>query len=249
MMMRFVLGTLLLSFNAFAGDFTSSATENALNAAQSQPELADWIQTMSPVRNRAGFFYFPTKNLVQPEAQALVLERLLRAEDDSAVRVALAYALDGSLLIPWEKIAAESDAKVRVAMIHLTKIHKGPDSSGLLVNALQDSSTEVRAEAARLAGYVQFSPNLTTALKAHLSDAAPNVRALAARSLGWQANPEYFEAIRPLLNDPEAAVRNRALQALANIDPVKTRAMPELANLQNDSHAPLAKRAKRLAEK
>lgn len=247
-MMRFVLGTLFLSFNASAGDFTSSATEKALAAAQNQPELADWIQTMTPVRNRAGFFYFPAKNLVQPEAQALLLERLLGAEDDSGVRVALAHALDGSLLIPWEKIAGESDTKVRVAMIHLTKIHKGPESSALLVNALQDPSTEVRAEAARLAGYVQLNPELATALKAHLSDAAPNVRALSARSLGWQADPEYFEVIRPLLKDPEAPVRNRALQALANIDPVKTKAMPELAKLQNDSHAPLAKRAQRLAE-
>jgi HEAT repeat protein len=248
MMMRFVLGTFFLSFNAFAGDFTSSATENGLTAAQNQPELADWIQTMNPVRNRAGFVYFPTKNLVQPEAQALVLERLLRAEDDSTVRAALAYALDGSLLIPWEKIAAESDAKVRVAMIHLTKIHKGPDSSALLVNALQDSSTEVRAEAARLAGYLPLNPKLATALKAHLSDSAPDVRALSARTLGWKGDPETFEAIRPLLKDPEAAVRNRALQALANIDPVKTKALPELAKLQNDSHAPLAKRAQRLAE-
>jgi HEAT repeat protein len=131
-------------------------------------------------------------------------------------------------------------------MIHLAKKHKQPQAAALLVQAVSDTSPTVRTEAIRLAGYVQSTPQLNSALLRGLQDQDTGVRALAARSLGWHGKPEAFDAIRPLLKDDNAAVRDRALQAMANIDEARTKGLEELEVLREDSHPPLARRAKKL---
>jgi len=248
MLIKIAIGSLCLGFNAIASDFSDRTLEASESTQRIQPELAQWVNNLQPIRNRAGQFYFPGEALGQADAQALLMVRLLNAKDSPEVRTSLAYALDSSVLIPWAHIAEEPDAGVRAAMIHLTKHNKSPESAKLLNQALRDPAPEVRTEAARLAGYAQTTPQLEQALLACLKDPSGDVRAFSARSLGWQGNIKSFEAIQRLLRDPDAPVRDRALQALAALDTPRTQALPELIGLQKDSHSPLARRAKRLSK-
>jgi HEAT repeat protein len=248
MVLKIAIGSLFLGFNALAGDFSEKALETAAHVEKAQPELAQWVNTLQPIRNRAGNFYFPGEALGQTDAQFLLMARLFAAKDTPEVRVSLAYALDSDTLIPWGQIAEETDPTVRAAMIHLAKKNKSPASAELIRQALLDPAVAVRTEAARLAGYLQPNALLDTALLTALKDPTANVRAFSARSLGWQNNSSSFEAIRRLLKDPEAAVRDRALQALAAIDTPRTQKLPELAGLQKDSHPALARRAQRLSK-
>jgi hypothetical protein len=248
MLIKITIGSLFLGFTANASDFSERILEASESAQQGQSELAQQINERQPMRNRAGRFYFPGKDLSHPDAQALLMVRLLNAKDSTEIRVSLAYALDSTVLIPWSHIAEEPEAIVRAAMLHLTKHNKSPESAKIVKQALNDSAPEVRIQAARLAGYVQATPHLNHALITSLKDSSGDVRAFSARSLGWQGNTASFEAIRVLLRDPEAHVRDRALQALAVLDTPRTQALPELIGLQKDSHSPLARRAKQLSK-
>lgn len=248
MVLKIAIGSFFLGFSAMAGDFAEGALSAAAHVEKTQPELAQWINTLQPIRNRAGNFYFPGEVLAQAEAQSLLMARLLAAKDSPEVRVSLAYALDSDTLIPWTRIAQEDEPSVRAAMIHLAKKNKSPESTELIRQALLDPTPAVRTEAARLAGYVQSSPGLEIGLLASLKDSTADVRAFSARSLGWMGDSSRFEAIRPLLKDTEAHVRDRALQALAALDTPRTQGLAELVDLKKDSHPPLAKRAQRLSQ-
>ena len=247
-MLKQVLLTLSLSGSAFAADFTSAATNQATQVESAQPELAEWVYSMKPIRNRAGHLWFPGRMLAEPDAQKLIWKRLVEAQDDDPTRIALAYSLDGSILPDWNYIRSQEDPKLRSALIHLTKKHASPDASVLLKHALSDSSDIVREEAARLAGYLPDATSLEPLLIDRLKDKTPSVRALTARSLSWLNSTQAYPHIRSLLQDQDAQVRTRALQALISLDSVQTKALPELEVLKRDSHSPLARKAARLLE-
>jgi len=246
MILRSLFLSLCLTGIAAASGFSEQAGARAEQARIADPELAEWVSSVAPTRNRAGQYYFPGRTLVQEHAQALLMERLLSKQDDTEVRVALAYALDSSVLIPWSRVSEEEDPRVRAAMIHLSKESTQPGAAELLASATTDPAPGVRAEALRISGYVQRAPQLDRALLRALKDSEPQARALAARSLGWLQVQTAFDAIRPLLADENPEVRDRALQALADINESRTRGLDELLVLQEDSHRPLARRAQRL---
>ena len=247
-MFKHFLLTWSLCGSAFAADFTATATEKATEIERTNSELAEWVYTMQPIRNRAGHLWFPGRVLSEPDAQAFIWKRLVQAKDDNATRVALAYALDGSTLPNWDYIRAQEDPKLRGALLHLTKKSANPTAPVLLTHALGDESGLVREEAARLAGYLPDAGSIEKPLIDGLQDLQPSVRALAARSLSWINCSAAYNNIRVLLQDHDAQVRYRALQALITLDSAQTKALPELHVLQGDSHPPLARKAARLLE-
>ena len=235
----------LLTAPVHAGS-TSPALPSAQEARATRPDIARFVDDLMPVRNRAGQFYIPGAWTATPEGQALLLERFASGRDSGELRVALAYSLEGSSFFEWSAIQSEPDPRVRAALLHLAKSEGGERGAELVVHALDDTSAWVRAEAARLAGYLPATPNVEAALLTGLQDAVPGVRGLSARSLGWHKVARAFEAIEPLLRDTEPEVVDHALKALAKIDPVRTLRLPELSELASSPYPRIAERAQRI---
>ena len=73
----------------------------------------------------------------------------------------------------------------------------------------------VIAEAARILGYrSDGGPALVSAL----DDESAEVRAMAARGIGWIGYEPGFEALAPLLGDPSSEVVKHADRSLDRID-------------------------------
>ena len=96
MMKTLILGLLLVGLTANASTAADAVREQ-------NPELAQHVASLQPMKNRAGKYYFPDAQLVSPDAQVLVTERLLGGDDEPAVQVALAYALDGKHRLPLDR--------------------------------------------------------------------------------------------------------------------------------------------------
>jgi hypothetical protein len=230
-MKRILLIPLFFSLTAMAGDWTVQATADADRVRVTHPDLAAAIDSLQPIRNRAGKYFFPGKELVSEPAQALLLDRLIRGDDDSEVQVALAYGLVGPL--PWAFIA-ERPAPVRVALL---EAHKKADDASALLAGMNDQSNEVVAEAVRLLGYSpDTNAQARSLLERALSNESGEVRRLAARSIGWRGHTESFEKVQALLDDTRPGVREAAVRSLGKLDAERAAALPGLVNLANDAH-------------
>ena len=145
MMKTLILGLLLVGLTANASTAADAVRER-------NPELAQHVASLQPMKNRAGKYYFPDAQLVSPDAQVLVTERLLGGDDEPAVQVALAYALDGKHRLPWTVISTQS-ADVRAALLSGYKKHGAIDAvEAALSGGLADASDAVQFEAVRLLG-------------------------------------------------------------------------------------------------
>ena len=223
-----LLGLLLTSFAA-------DASPSAADVRASHPALADKIDDLQPKKNRAGKYYFPGHHLTAPEAQVLLVDRLLSGRDAVAVQVALAYALDGDHRLPWSTIKRQP-ADVRAALLAGYKRHGKADAVEALSGGLEDDSEAVRFEAARLLGHRPDlkSERLVKGLKRGLSAETIDLRWASVRALSWRGDPGSFDAIKPLLADPDAKVRGAAVRALGVLDKARAKALPEVAALAND---------------
>lgn len=235
--------SLLLAPAAFAGSAPLPTPDEARTA---RPDIAQYVDELAPARNRAGQFYIPGSWTATPEGQALLLERFLSGTDTGELRVALAYSLDSSHFFSWTELQSETDPKVRAALLHLAKSQGGEKGADLVRSALSDPSDWVRSEAARLAGYLPSSPATESALLATLQDAAPAVRGLSARSLGWHRVAHAFDEILPLLGDAEPEVVDHALKALAKLDLSRTQDLEHLSDLTASPYARIADTARRI---
>ena len=209
------------------------------------PDVAQRVDGMQPIRNRAGAWYFPGTDLTHPAAQALIKDRIRARQDDAAIRVALVYTLESENRFEWNEIQTEVPS-VRVAMLHGYKGINTPEAGTVLVAALQDDVATVRAEAARLAGYRNDVEGLVPPLMVGLTDPAEDVRRLAVRSLGWHQVQDAFEPVRALLEDSAPHVRVAAIRALAKIDIERARHMPTLSKLKTDENPSVQRAATRV---
>jgi hypothetical protein len=230
---------------SMASEVANDIDSTAAQIRMDQPEVAVRVDEMRPLKNRAGQWFFPGRDLTTPAAQVLIQDRLLDAADIPGVRVALAYALDEEHRLPWSVIS-EQTAVVRVALLHGYKKVETSDSTAVLNRAMQDDAAEVRAEAVRLAGYQADIGVLETRLMNGLQDADLNVRMLSARTLGWHEVREAFAPVSVLLNDPSADVRVAAVRALGKLDPVQAKSMVEIQRFAEGDHPGLQRAAKRV---
>ncbi|TQF17334.1 hypothetical protein FJV41_03350 [Myxococcus llanfairpwllgwyngyllgogerychwyrndrobwllllantysiliogogogochensis] len=168
----------------------------------------------------------------QDEARAL-LERLNVDEVDLATRVLAALPRPGSLawaarvavkqghetlLARVRTLASHPEAAIRRAA--LSALVFDPDSRGLVLKALDDEDTAVRAE---VIGAWERRPRSTAAVQDFASALvafAPRATSLRERRAVATA-AAYLEASEPLLHasqDEDPSVRAVALQALASLD-------------------------------
>jgi HEAT repeat protein len=76
-----------------------------------------------------------------------------------------------------------------------------------------------------------------------LAEPSVEVRRSVVRSLGWLEVKAAYPAIRGLLADSDAGVRQTSLRALEHIDPDQTRTLPELGQLTSDPDPAVARKA------
>ena len=236
-----VLLTMCFATVTHGGPNHDHPLRDATDIRSEHPEVSQRVDRMQPIKNRAGMWYFPGTDLTHPVAQALIKDRIRARRDDESVRVALVYALEPENRFEWSEIQTE-EASVRVAMLHGYKGINTPEAGTVLVAALQDNVSTVRAEAARLAGYRNDVEGLASPLIVGLTDPAEDVRRLAVRSLGWLQVQDAFEPARALLEDVDPSVRVAAVRALAKIDREKARNLPILSTLKTDE-SPSVQRA------
>lgn len=227
----------------FLAGLTAHASPAADEVRERNPELAERIAELQPMKNRAGKYYFPGARLTEPDAQVLLTERLLSGRDGEAVQVALAYALDGDHRLPWSAIQAQS-AEVRAALLSGYKKHGQADAIEALAGGLQDASTSVQFEAVRLLGRRPDlkDPRLVEGLKSSLGSDVTDIRWAAVRALSWRGESGAYELITPSLSDADAKVRGAAVRALGILDKDRTKRLPEVVALENDPN-PHVKRA------
>jgi hypothetical protein len=233
-----------------------STVEAAVEAApESVPppatgSLRDQLMVLQPQKTRAGWVRFTDPVINNPEAAAILLERLLANGDAPEVRAALAEALgrtrgDYATEVS-ELLASEADARVREMLVGtLGRQAPTPEALVGLATGLKDSTVEVRAAAARTIATRSDGVELGDELIGMLVDVEPSVRSEAARTLGILQIDEATQPLVELLADANAEVRLDALRAVHRIDPEYALALPVLAQLEQDGDD----RVKRLATK
>jgi HEAT repeat protein len=202
--------------------------------------LRDQLMVLQPQKTRAGWLRFTDPVINNPEAAAILLERLSSGGDAPEVRAALAEALGRTrgeyATEVSELLASEADARVREMLVG-TLGRQAPTPEALigLATALKDSAVEVRAEAARTIATRSDGVELGDELIGSLTDVEPSVRSEAARTLGILQIAEATQPLVELLADADAEVRLDALRAVHRIDPEYALALPVLAQLEQDS--------------
>lgn len=212
--------------------------------------LRDQLLVLQPQKTRAGWLRFTDPAINNPEAAAILLERLIAGSDAPEVRAALAEAIGRTrgeyAAAVSQLLASEADARVREMLVG-TLGRQAPTSEALvgLATALNDGDAAVRAAAARTIATRTDGVELGEALIGLLVDAEPSVRSDAARTLGVLQIAEAKPALVELLGDANAEVRLDALRAVHRIDPPYALSLPVLAQLEQDTDA----RVQRLATK
>jgi HEAT repeat protein len=212
--------------------------------------LRDQLTVMQPQKTRAGWLRFTDPVINNPDAAAILLERLIGGADAPEVRAALAEAIGrtrGDYAVEVsELLASEADPRVREMLVG-TLGRQAPTPAALvgLATGLQDSAAQVRAAAARTAAYRSDGAQLGDALIGLLADAESSVRSDAAQTLGVLQVAAAKQSLVALLADGDAEVRLNALRAVHRIDPEFALALPVLAQLEQDDDA----RVQRLAAK
>jgi HEAT repeat protein len=247
MMKSFILFSALFSAPSFGGGSAEEIGRSADDFRASHPALAERVDGMSPIVNRAGKYFFPGSDLMGHPAQVLIQDRLLDGGDPTPVVVALAYALDGEHRLEPALIAGQP-AAVRAALISGYKKHGLLDAVQAFEDALVDPSMGVRLEAVRLIGYRPNleSPTLSRRLLAAIGDPQPPLRAMAARSISWRVEAGGFAAIVPLLSDGSGLVRGAAVRALGKIDPAAAAIHPGVQALKADADPQVSRAIRRV---
>jgi HEAT repeat protein len=240
-----------------SGDETTAAASpgparETASAATAEPRA--WTLPAEPARTRSGQLRFVDPELTDNPAAARMLLDRLASEPRAEVRAALVEALPrtggewlGDVVVHF---GTEPAAAVRVAMAAIAPRAPRAEGGALLGLALRDPDPSVRTEAAlatpSLAAPAALEAKLPEGLAALLADSEPRPRAAAARSLGILGAPASFAAIRPLLRDAEGEVRLQALHALERLEPNRAARIDELASLERDADARVARLASRL---
>ena len=215
------------------------------------PVTAEAIHTAEPRLTRAGTLRLQDPSLDSPKAAPVLVDRLLH-EPDPLRRAALADAVSRQAAVDpvvlSGLIGAEPDAAVRAQLVWGWREHADAEAAlvGLRVG-LRDPDPGVRAQAAAAAGYRDNGADLADDLVKLLDDSAPEVRALAARSLGWLRVDSASQPLVKLLDESSSDVRLAALHALERIDREAAAALPELAPLARDPDPRVVRAAADLA--
>jgi bilin biosynthesis protein len=153
-----------------------------------------------------------------------LLEILASTEHSEDIKGHAAWALAfiGSEATEYLYKALRSDSlDVRCAVIgaiaHVAQEQSDEKSCNVLVSALTDPESLIRAEAAAALGQVNYPPAIPHLILA-MQDSDVEVRKAAVSSLGKFGNSSVLEPLQRALNDPTEVVRTLAKLAIAQIE-------------------------------
>ncbi|MFH1468185.1 MAG: HEAT repeat domain-containing protein [Pseudomonadota bacterium] len=213
------------------------------------PELFARFQVEQPLPAANGMARFRGEDLADARLAPLFLERLLErpgaAEEWALIEVLPRTGGD------WAEafvglMAEEGDPQVRSVLAASMRWAPASAAAEGVRAALADGEGLVRGEAARAVGWRKDGAALAAELIPLLGDAEAYPRAMAARSLGYLKVTSAFEALRPLLGDPDADARLQALHAMERIDEAALKGLPEVSRLVADPDPKVARAAREL---
>lgn len=211
------------------------------------PVLVNELMTLEPVTTRAGYPRFVDGALDHDQAAQVLAVRLHAAEDEVPVRAALAahlaHSADTELLL--DLLQAEQDPDVGMHLLPGLKDAPADVALPALTDALGHEAPGMRAEAARVLSLRKDGGEAADALIVALEDDVPEVRAFAARALGYHHVVDAFVPVQALLTDEDDKVRLQAVRALGRID--AERAASAVAPLVDDPDPVVARKAASLA--
>lgn len=226
------------------------ARAGAALAWRQDPTFAATVTTVAPLTTRNGAIRFTDRRLRAPEAAPLLVERLTASDTPSAERAALVEALrlSGG---DWSEavlglLAVEPDAAVREQLAAALEHAEADVAREGLTLALSDTAGAVRAAALRAIGERSDGADYAGSVLAALGDTDAEARACAARAAGWLGLSGAWDALVPMLADPDADVRLKAVAALERLDGGRAAALPGLRALTRDPDARVARAAERV---
>jgi len=236
---------------ALAAAPLSPATRAAFDAAtRAAPETAAWVAAASPGLARNGAPVFTDPRVFTPAGQAAAATRLAAGGDPPEIRAALAHAvLRGQALPPVEVVAlfhGEPDARVRAVLVAGAADFPAGEAEPFLHAALRDGDAGVRAAAVRALSQHPAGVGWDALVAFAATDAAPEVRALAVRHVGWVGDGAGWALAADALGDPAPEVRLAALRAVERLDRGRAAAIPAVRALAGDPDAAVAGAARRV---
>jgi HEAT repeat protein len=233
-----------------SADWATRALADSSQLDQDQPDLAASIRTGEPRLSRSGAPLFLEPAWRTPEAAGALLVRLSQGDDSTAERIGLIDALTrtggdwADALVGL--LAAETEPSVRRMMVESLSLAPLESARKGIRMGLDDDASEVRAAALRVVASHPRGAELGSLAVKGLSDRSPRIREEAARSIGYAGYTDGFDAMRPLLEDADAAVRFRALRSLEKLDIVRLQQLPELNTLATDADLRVAREAQKV---
>lgn len=232
------------------GDWRVRARAGAALQWRREPAFAAAVAEAAPGVTRNGMPRFIARELREPDASPLLLERLLSGNDDSAARAALVEALPLSGG-DWSEAAAGliaegRDAGVRVQLAGALRHADAAPAREGLARAAVDTDAGVRAAAMRAIAGREDGATWGEAVVAALSDTDAGVRAAAARAAGWLRLAGAWEPLVARLTDADAEVRLQAVGALERLDAPRAAKLAPLGELLQDRDARVARAAARV---
>jgi HEAT repeat protein len=115
------------------------------------------------------------------------------------------------------RLTEESSPPMRMELVRTLGELPTEAAQAALARALADENAQVRVVACKALGRQQTAESLESLGKAVAQDADLDVRLAAARELGRFQDPAAAQALRPALDDRDAALQGVAMQSLRGV--------------------------------
>jgi HEAT repeat protein len=249
-----MIRTVLLAAFAFATlpalaiPTADQIAQEAAAARASDPGLAQAVDGIAFVKNRAGLPRPVFERAGDPTAALLIAHRILAATDDDTTRAQLVRLLLHARPDLAHRVLLHDPSEAVRAMTSLVLARaEYDDRVRALLDGLGDPAPSVRAAFAR-AATEESAPEVLEALQQALRDPEPGVRSAAAWTLGVHRTPTAIPALENAMNDPDAQVQLEALRALHRVAPDNARAHPMTAKLAANPDPRIARAARRILD-
>lgn len=232
-------------------DFRVRAQAAVLLGWRHDVDLFVDVWTAVPVNSRRNRQQrFVGEVFLDPAARPAVVERLVHGLDGSLAQAGLVRSLP-ALGEDWADDAVAllgelDDPRARSAAVTLMRRADGDAALVGLELGLADESPEVRAQAARMAGFRADGDALASQLIEAVGDHDAPTRAAAARALGWLQLSEARSVLAAATSDSDPEVRLHALRSLDRVDAEAANELPGLLGLASDSDPKVARVARRI---
>ncbi|SMF48888.1 HEAT repeat domain-containing protein [Pseudobacteriovorax antillogorgiicola] len=212
-----------------------------------QPDAYQHLLNLQPRKTRARKFRFIDNRFKDPESTAVLLYRLAEQKNTPEVREALVEAMsrtngqyEDALL---DLIAKEPSPKVKGRLITASRRSKPSVAKQAVLLGLRDSSSFVKASAARTAAKIPADSDITDQLIRLLDDSEVKTQIAVIRSIRVLKPTDAREKLLRLTHSPNSTIRLEALYSITQIAP---HLLDQVSHLERDKVLEVSRAAMRL---